>query len=93
MRVFAIFYLITVQLALPILAQEVDIPEDVARLETIDHARSPLDNTRLTLGEYAKVQEDIQKPLPTEASIQLKQLILLLRVRKLIKSVVPFAPL
>jgi hypothetical protein len=68
-----------------------DVPEEVARLQPIEHARSPEDNRLLTPAEYALLQEELQKAQETRAvSPRLRQLILLLRVRKVLKTIVPF---
>jgi len=85
-----------VLIPVPLLAQELvnqpQEPEEVARLETIDYARSPVDNARLTLGEYAQLREELEPRLQPTVSAELRQLIMILRVRKLLKTVVPFAP-
>jgi hypothetical protein len=71
--------------------QAEEIPEEVARLQPIEHARSPEDNRLLTPAEYALLQEELQKAQETQAvSPKLRQLILLLRVRKVLKTIVPF---
>ncbi len=68
-----------------------EVPEEVARLHPIEHARSPEDNRLLTPAEYALLQEELQKAQETQAvSPRLRQLILLLRVRKVLKTIVPF---
>ncbi len=77
----------------PVRAETMALPEEVARLEELTYARSPLNNQRLTLGEYAQLQEQLQTPTNEEVSPALKQLITLLRLRKLLKTLVPFAPL
>jgi hypothetical protein len=80
----------------PVLAQSIPSPEEVpeeevARLQPIEHARSPEDNRLLTPAEYALLQEELQKAQETRAvSPRLRQLILLLRVRKVIKTIIPF---
>jgi hypothetical protein len=80
------------QTVLPLSAPSVeDVPEEVARLQPIEHARSPEDNRLLTPIEYALLQEELQKAQETQAvSPRLRQLILLLRVRKVLKTIVPF---
>lgn len=68
-----------------------DVPEEIARLQPIEHARSPEDNRLLTPAEYALLQEELQKAQETRAvSSKLRQLILLLRVRKVLKTIIPF---
>ncbi len=79
----------------PVLAQSIpnpeEVPEEVARLQPIEHARSPEDNRLLTPAEYALLQEELQKAQETQAvSPKLRQLILQLRVRKVIKTIIPF---
>jgi hypothetical protein len=72
-------------------SQAEDIPEEVARLQPIERARSPEDNRLLTPAEYALLQEELQKAQETRAiSPKLRQLILLLRIRKVLKTIVPF---
>jgi hypothetical protein len=98
-RWFVLFLLLAMPIG-PGLAQTVpplpppsaeDIPEEVARLQSIEHARSPEDNRLLTPAEYALLQEELQKAQETRAvSPRLRQLILLLRVRKVLKTLVPF---
>jgi len=74
----------------PVFPQPEDPPEEVARLEKFDYARSPVDNQRLNLGEYAQLETSLQAPEPALPSDKLKLLVILLRIRKLIKSLVPF---
>lgn len=97
-RWFVLFLLLAMPLS-PGFAQTVppsppqteDIPEEVARLQPIEHARSPEDNRLLTPAEYALLQEELQKAQETRAvSPRLRQLILLLRIRKVLKTIVPF---
>jgi hypothetical protein len=78
-------------LAQPLPPPQPEVPEEVARLQPIEHARSPEDNRLLKPAEYALLQEELQKAQETRAvSPKLKQLILLLRVRKALKTVIPF---
>ncbi len=94
-RWFILFLLLVLPLS-PVSAQTAapqtgDVPEEVARLQPIEHARSPEDNRLLTPAEYALLQEELQKAQETRAvSPRLRQLILLLRVRKVLKTIIPF---
>lgn len=70
-----------------------DIPEEVLRTEIILEARSPIDGAPLTPAEYAELQaqleavpENVQAPLTPEV----RNVIRLLRLRRVIRSVFPF---
>ena len=94
-RRWSVIFLLLAMPTGPGLAQTVpsaeDVPEEVARLQPIEHARSPEDNRLLTPAEYALLQEELQKAQETRAvSPRLRQLILLLRVRKVLKTIIPF---
>ncbi len=68
-----------------------DVPEEVLRTEIFTEARSPIDGKPITAAEYLEVQAQLQKaPGPAKVSSDLQQLIFLLRVRKLIRTVIPF---
>lgn len=69
-----------------------DIPEEILRTEIITEARSPLDGKPLTVAQYVELQEQLQVESNPEALLppRIKQLILLLRVRKTIRTLVPF---
>ena len=71
-----------------------DTPEEVLRTEIITEARSPVDGKPLTAAEYAELQVQLQAvpPLKSQVSPKVKELITLLRLRKLIRTVVPFLP-
>lgn len=68
-----------------------DLPEEVLRTEIITEARSPIDGKSLTAAEYAQLQAQIQQSLfEPELNPQIRQLIFLLRVRHLLRTVIPF---
>ena len=70
-----------------------EIPEEVLRTEIIIEARSPIDGKPLTAAEYAQLQAQLQQRRATpQLNAQVKQTILLLRLRQLIRTVVPFLP-
>lgn len=69
-----------------------DIPEEVLRTEIITEGRSPLNGAPLTAAEYAELQNQletgpsIQPPLNPEV----ENVVYLLRLRRIIRSVFPF---
>lgn len=68
-----------------------DIPEEVLRAEIILEARSPLDGQPLTVAEYAQLQAQLeQSAFPPQVSSNIRQLIFLLNVRKLLDIIIPF---
>ena len=68
-----------------------DIPEEILRTEIILEGRSPIDNRPLSAAEYAQEQEKIaQSPNDPELDPKVRELIFLLRLRKLIKTITPF---
>lgn len=80
---------VTPALALP---PAEDVPEEVLRTEIITEARSPVDGTPLTAAEYAELQAELEAGPDTrpELSPQVENTIILLRVRRAIRSVFPF---
>lgn len=72
-----------------------DPPEEVLRSEIITEARSPIDGKPVTAAEYAELQSEIQKgqPVQPQLSPKVRRTIGLLRLRKLIKTFFPFAPI
>lgn len=74
-----------------------DTPEEILRTEIITEARSPLDGKPLTAAQYAQLQAELQQGQPvdprTQVSPDVRRLLGLLRLRKLIKTILPFAPL
>lgn len=71
-----------------------DTPEEVLRTEIITEGRSSIDGTALTAAEYAELQARLRSTAAVKPDIapQIQTKIILLRVRKLIRSVVPFLP-
>jgi hypothetical protein len=72
-----------------------DTPEEVLRTEIVTEARSPVNGKPLTAAEYAQLQVALRNSPAAESQVnsQLKQLIFLLRVRKLLRTVIPFFPI
>jgi hypothetical protein len=70
-----------------------DVPEEVLRTEIFTSARSPVNGKPLTAAEYAELQAQLETAPTPRLNADVRQLIFLLRVRKLIRTIVPFAPL
>lgn len=67
-----------------------ETPEEVLRTEIIIEARSPIDGKPLTAAEYAELQAQVRaKPTP-QLSPKVKETISLLRLRQLIRTLLPF---
>lgn len=70
-----------------------DVPEEVLRTEIFTAARSPVNGKPLTAAEYAELQAQLLSAPTPSLNADVRQLIFLLRVRKLIRTIVPFAPI
>jgi hypothetical protein len=67
-----------------------EVPEEVLRTEIITEARSPLDGKPLTAAEYAQLKAQLaERSSPPQVSPNLRQLIFLLRLRQLFRTVTP----
>lgn len=71
-----------------------DTPEEVLRTEIVTEARSSIDGTPLTAAEYTELQARLRSTAAVQPDIapQIQTRIILLRVRKLLRSVIPFIP-
>ncbi|ACK69673.1 hypothetical protein PCC7424_1225 [Gloeothece citriformis PCC 7424] len=68
-----------------------DIPEEVLRTEIILEGRSQMTGEPLSPAEYAQLQQELeQNAYPPQLKARLQHLIFLLRVRKMLKIVIPF---
>lgn len=68
-----------------------DIPEEVLRTEIILEGRSPIDGKALSASEYEELQADLRESsLDPEVSDDIQQLVFLLQIRKLFKTIIPF---
>ena len=68
-----------------------DIPEEVLRAEIILEGRSPIDGKALSASEYEELQADLQESsLDPQISEDIQQLVFLLQIRKLFKTIIPF---
>ena len=71
-----------------------ETPEEVLRTEIITAARSPVDGKPLTAAEYVELQAQLQsRPTPPQLSSNVEDTIFLLRLRQLIRTVLPFLPI
>jgi hypothetical protein len=70
-----------------------DIPEEVLRTEMITEGRSPVDGQPLSPAEYALLEEQLAQGLYSPAlNPKIRHLIFLLRIRKVIRTIIPFYP-
>jgi hypothetical protein len=67
-----------------------DVPEEVLRTEIITEARSPIDGKPLTAAEYAELRSKLAtSAYPPQVSADIQHLIFLLRLRQLIRPILP----
>ncbi|MEM8502148.1 MAG: hypothetical protein AAF716_03235 [Cyanobacteria bacterium P01_D01_bin.1] len=70
---------------------DTDIPEEILRTEIIVEARSPLTGELLTAAEYAQLQASLDREgRPPQLSSDIRQLVYLLRLRRILKPIIPF---
>lgn len=97
-KIFVLLFAITTGLPKePLLAQSLspseDIPEEVLQTEIITEARSPIDGRQLTAAEYAELQAQLRiaaEDVPGRVTPRLQTLLSLLRIRKLLRPLLPF---
>jgi hypothetical protein len=72
-----------------------ETPEEVLQTEVITSARSPIDNRSLTATQYAELKTDIDRAnqVQPQLSSKLRNTVALLKLRKFIKTVLPFIPI
>lgn len=71
-----------------------EIPEEVWRTEIITEARSPVDGKPLTAAEYAELQVQLQaRPIAPQLNPKVEETIILLRLRRVIRTILPFLPI
>jgi hypothetical protein len=82
---------ITPVLALP---PPEDQPEEVLRTEIILEARSPINGEPLTAAEYAELQAQLEAESRQLGVVppRFRELITLLRIRKALRTILPFLP-
>lgn len=69
-----------------------DTPEEVLRTEVILEARSPVTGEPLTAAEYEQLLEELSRNEATSLSPEIRELIFLLQLRRVIKPFIPFLP-
>ncbi len=71
-----------------------DRPEEISGNQVITGGRSPIDARPLTASEYVTLQTQLQtQPTqPEQVSQKVRDLIGLLKIRKFIKTLMPFLP-
>ncbi|MEO0835424.1 MAG: hypothetical protein AAFY16_05420 [Cyanobacteria bacterium J06642_3] len=68
-----------------------DIPEEILRTEIILEGRSPVDGQALSAAEYEELKANLaQSSNSPKISSDIRELIFLLQIRKLIKTIIPF---
>lgn len=67
-----------------------DVPEEVLRTQIITEARSPIDGKPLTAAEYAQLKALLaERSTPPDINPKIRQLLFLLRLRQLLRTVLP----
>ena len=78
------------------LSLEEDIPEEVLRTEIYTDARSPINGKLLTATEYVELMDNLRSldSIPPEdlVSPKIREVVELLRLRKLLRQFIPFIP-
>ena len=73
-----------------------DIPEEVLRTEIYTDARSPINGKLLTATEYVELMDKLRSldSIPPEdlVSPKIREVVELLRLRKLLRQFIPFIP-
>ncbi|EDX86415.1 hypothetical protein S7335_4119 [Synechococcus sp. PCC 7335] len=70
---------------------DIEVPEEILRTEIIVEARSPVTGELLTAAEYTQLQARLDREgRPPQLSSDIRQLVYLLRLRRLLKPIVPF---
>jgi hypothetical protein len=67
-----------------------EIPEEILRVEILTEARSPLNGEPLSAAEYAELRARLaERGFPPEVAPNLRQLIFMLELRRLINTFSP----
>ncbi|MBD1938168.1 glutathione S-transferase [Microcoleus sp. FACHB-68] len=67
-----------------------EIPEEILRTEIFTEARSPVDGKPLTAAEYAELKAQLETGPTPRLSSEVRHVIFQLRVRRLIRTIIPF---
>jgi hypothetical protein len=76
----------------PASAQHADIPEEMLQTSITERAYSQLDGRAQTAREEASVQRQLRvapEDVPARLAPEVQQVVVLLRIRKLLKSLIP----
>lgn len=67
-----------------------DLPEEVLRTQIVTQARSPIDGKPVTAAEYAQLKAQLEeRSPPPQVTPNIRQLIFLLQLRQLLRTVTP----
>lgn len=73
------------------LPPEEDIPEEILRTEIILEGRSPLDGKSLSASQYEELEAELRESrFDPQINEDIQQIIFLLQIRKLFKTIIPF---
>ncbi len=68
-----------------------DIPEEILRTEIILEGRSPIDGKPLSAKEYEELKTELSNSSNNpQINADIQELIFLLQLRKLLKTIIPF---
>ena len=68
-----------------------DIPEEILRTEIILEGRSPVDGKPLSAKEYEELKTELsQSAYSPKINSDIQELIFLLQLRKIVKTIIPF---
>ena len=77
----------------PLIDSAMEVPEEILEAEIILEARSPIDGSPMTPAEYAQLQDELRlsrSEVPGRLDPKLHRAVILLRLRKILKTVFPF---
>jgi hypothetical protein len=73
------------------LPPEEDLPEEILRTEIILEGRSPIDGKPLSAREYEELEAELRESrFDPQINEDVQQIIFLLQIRKLFKTIIPF---
>ena len=68
-----------------------DVPEEILRTEIILEGRSPVDGKPLSASKYEQLEAELaQRAIKPQINGDLQELVFLLQLRKLFKTIIPF---
>jgi hypothetical protein len=67
-----------------------DVPEEILRTEIVFEGRSPIDGKPLSASEYEELQTELRESsFDPQINQDIQQIIFLLQIRKLLKTIIP----